>query len=78
MENKRPIPDENEIEDLKEKMEQYMEVIRTATDMSGLPPEMIIDFLGDEILRILDESGGVSHPDQSPVVDLPDRTLPDR
>ena len=23
---------------------------------------------------ILDESGGVSHPDQSPVVDLPDRT----
>ena len=57
MENKRPIPDENEIEDLKEKMEQYMEVVRTATDMSGLPPEMIIDFLGDEILRILDESG---------------------
>lgn len=57
MENKRPIPDENEIEDLKERMEQYMGVIRTATDMSGLPPEMLVDFLGDEILRILEESG---------------------
>ena len=64
MEGRKPKPDDGEtmtdgegIAELEEKMEQYMEVIRTATDISGLPPEMIIDFLGDEILRILDESG---------------------
>ena len=49
--------DKENIAELEERMEQFMEVVRTATDMSGLPPEMLVDFLGDEILRILDESG---------------------
>ena len=64
MEGRKPKPDDGEtmtdgesIAELEEKMEQYMEVIRTATDISGLPPEMLRDFLGDEILRILEESG---------------------
>lgn len=45
------------IAELNDQMEKYMGIIEAANDMETVPPQMKIDFLGDEILRLIQESG---------------------